>query len=874
MNSRSLEEVLNKLNEAEPAAENKVTEQPSPDAEGLVFEYHENQEKKGGEEKSASDEADAPLAVAENNSPAEEAPAKELAENTVTESVEHTENAENAETPQPVAASSIWSTYVPRFTEVSEEYRLRGDKRLREKLAGMKGAEEKDEPSAEAEVDPTAEIEENYDEIPATRPDRKEAEEKVTRLNVYKFSGEDDFVEEINGVTAEDEAKKIEELLAKEPSTPPRIVVEPPFEEGVAPEEEVFDDDEPEDEPEEPKLADPDTDSFRVFDYVRAAEEPEDAPGGVEDSAAFSGEGRGMELEFTNPVQRDGFKDRFLDSLMSIRIRFGTAFIFAVALLVLEILSAAGVVSYAVLANSEVNFTLSLIDYILAAGIFVLSIPEIVRSAKYLFVKKILPDMLSLVGFIILSAYTLTVVLTDAAEYPLFGFLFALMSLCSISAAKYRMKADFLAFKVISQNEEKQILDKRPTRELTMENLALDGVVDEYSSRIVRTFRTSFISDFFKNSGDVSNVPSASLLVLAITLGVGVVAGLVAFFLTNSVFTAVGVLTLSFMLGTPVFSILSSKLSFYQSQRAAVLEESAAVGEGAFYDFSSADVVAFEDTDIFGPEDVNLKRFILYGDRDNMEKAMRQMCALFAVVGGPLDFMFTNAIDNRVRHKSATNTVIEDDGLSGDVMGHRISAGSQEYMVRNGIAIPESARSTDVSLDTTKVLYAAEDGEVYAKFYIRYSFSEEFTSILPSLKEQGIVPLIYTRDPNVSNELLDTLTAGADCMRVVKIYKPIPAEEKVYGRVSARMVTYGDKLNAISVLLLSRKYKSFSERISFAELCATGVGVMFAVLLGLVGLNFAAVFVSALWQVVWCVVLHYMSGNAFLREARRKNEEE
>ena len=360
---------------------------------------------------------------------------------------------------------------------------------------------------------------------------------------------------------------------------------------------------------------------------------------------------------------------------------------------------------------------------------------------------------------------------------------------------------------------------------------------------------------------------------LCITLGFGILAALIAGLLTKDLLLASELFALSFLLGMPTFSLLSSKLSFYQSQRAAVLEESAAVGEGAFYEFAATDVVAFDDTDIFGPEDVNLKRFMLYGDRDNMEKAMRQMCALFAVVGGPLDFMFTNAIDNRVRHKSATNTVIEDDGLSGDVMGHRISAGSREYMIRNGIEIPEAARPSDSASDTTKVLYAAEDGEVYAKFYIRYSFSEEFTSLLPSLKEQGIIPLIYTRDPNITNELLDTLTAGADCMRVVKIYRPI-REEKVYGRVSARMVTFGDKLNAIVMILLSKKYRAFTEKIRFTELLATFVGLVLAVVFGILGVNPAAVIASVVWQIVWCIVLHYMSISTFLREEKNKNNEE
>ena len=73
-------------------------------------------------------------------------------------------------------------------------------------------------------------------------------------------------------------------------------------------------------------------------------------------------------------------------------------------------------------------------------------------------------------------------------------------------------------------------------------------------------------------------------------------------------------------------------------------KKSAVIGEGSVYEYSGVDVIAFDDTDIFGIEDVNLKRIIHYGDVDNMMKAMRQMSAIFANVGGPLNTIFANSL--------------------------------------------------------------------------------------------------------------------------------------------------------------------------------------------------------------------------------------
>jgi hypothetical protein len=254
---------------------------------------------------------------------------------------------------------------------------------------------------------------------------------------------------------------------------------------------------------------------------------------------------------------------------------------------------------------------------------------------------------------------------------------------------------------------------------------------------------------------------------------------------------------------------------------------------------------------------------MLYGERDSMEKAMQQMCSLFAVAGGPLKYIFENALDRRVRHSPATHTVIEEDGISGNVSGRMICAGTEEYMRRRGIAIPDAVSKNESGIDTTKVMYAAEDGEIYARFHIRYSFSEEFTSILPTLKEEGIIPVIYTRDPNVSNELLRILSAGNDCMRVVKRTTPDVGTEMIYRTVSAGVVCYGDKINAINIVLLAKRYKKLIMRMKNIEMYAMGAGLGLGVVISVLGMFAVPSFVFGLWQLAWCAVLAIASHTVF-----------
>ncbi len=763
----------------------------------------------------------------------------------------------------PDLSSTIWTTYVPRFTEASENYRAMGDAKLRAKLNEGEPVEEGPVTNPdEIKLDPTAEFEADVNGVEAKTPENKALDENDGSINIYKFAEESDTPAEVEEHTEDEMLAEIRKLLESDDAFATEALTEEPVEEPY---------EEPYEEPvvqEEKKrdIPDPDGD-FKIYDNLSAkTEDDEDLPTGIiDDNQEYKFESG----EFTNPAERDTIKDKFLDSIFSIKIRLGASMVFAIALLIMEILSATGVISFSVFPEAQPTL-LAWIDFILASGIFVMAIPEVVRSVEYLFKKTILPDTLPLVAYLALLGYTLTVGLSGAAKYALFGFLFATIVVPVIKASLYRTKTDFIAFKMISQSEEKQIIDKKNTRDIQAANMALDGCVDEYKSQTARVYKTNFVADFFKNSADVSSVPMNAPLIYGAPLAIALVAGLVAFFVESSFVVGMSVFTLIIMLGCPAFAALSGKIPFFHSQRAALLCESTAVGEGAHHDFSGVDVFTFDDTDIFGPDDVNLKRFILYGERDSMEKVMRQMCALFAAVGGPLDYMFSNAIDNRVRHKTATNIIVEDDGLCGDVMGHRIYAGSEDYMRRNNIAIPTASSSGDTGIDTTKVMYAAEDGEVYAKFFIRYSFSEEFTMILPELRRSGILPLVYTRDPNISAELLNSLTAGFGRMKILRLYTPLPAEEKVHGRVRASMVTYGDKIDAASMLVLSKKYRRFSAMMQFIEFCSMIVGILLAVAFSFIGVKVASVLIASVWQIVWCQFLRIFSKLTFLKDENKE----
>ena len=762
--------------------------------------------------------------------------------------------------PTPDTPTPIFRTYVPRFTDVSDTYRMKDDPRPRPKVE-PKETSIKADVVEETKIDPIAELEIDHDEAVTVKINGRE-ERGPDTLNVFKFA---ESVSAAMGKklerTVEDERAEIDQLLATKKAAPePQPVSEPQPQRIYEPEPQPA----PEEAPKSYSIPDP-TDDMRVIDYGKSTRETPKYkrvdPEGVSEDPPKNTKKKLGSIEFNTQAERDDIKDAFLDSTLSIKIRLIAMAVIAVVMAVFEnVIANPSAIAIGNLAIFPGFY--GLIDCIFASAMFLIALPETLRAFKYLASGRVIPELSLVAAFFTQLLYNVVISVSGEVDAPLYGLLFGMFAVVTVLSAHYRINADFIAFKVVSKNIEKQILDRKLTRTLHDENMALDGAIDEYKSRTARIFHTAFVSDFFKRTNKVSENSFASVLPMIISFGVALITAVVNYFLNGGIVPAVTGFAFVFLLSLPSFSILIHKLPYFDAQTAALDESSTLVGETSYRSFSTVDVIAFDDTDIFGVDDVSLRRMMLYGDKNDMETAMKEMSSLFAAIGGPLDLIFRKTLERKCH--PASDVVIEADGLSGIVDGVRISAGTEEYMLRHNIAIPELTGKRDVGVDTTKVMYAAENGEVYAKFYIRYSFSEQFTMLLPSIKEEGIVPLIYTRDPNISNELLKTLSMGSDSMRVMKKYQPISENEyKVYRRVSAELVTYGNNINTINTVLLTKKYARFAQQLSGTELYSTVFTAAIAAVLAIIGVSSVPLIVYSLWHVAWCVVLRIASKRAF-----------
>lgn len=739
--------------------------------------------------------------------------------------------------------SKVRTTYIPRFTDVSDSYNRLGyvpensDAKEKLEISSVDGAA----------MDPTAEIDaETVSDAKVVSVNSGNGEIIDTSTTMFKFELEEKPCgsQEENGenINATPESAISEEVKAEIPKE--QNSVETPI---VVIDEPIV--------------------NKSPVKYVPTSVARSETVAGVGDE--LSGYDKS---EYNSDSKRDVIKDKFLDRLFSQKLRLFVAIAISLALLIFENIGIFGVDLISLFNFQAMPESLAIIDLNFALCLFVLAAPEFVAALRKLFSKQFTSDLFILPAFLVYIAYSVSIILKKPSEYALLGSLIAVFSVSLIFSACLKTSADFTAFKFISKHGEKKVVDNKLTRRLENENMALDGVVEEYKSRTARVFKTSFIADFFRRTKRDSENRFHVIFLLAIPLGVAFISSVVAYFVSEGFVPAVSTFAFVYLIALPSVSVLAHKLPHYCASLEAVSENGAIIGENAHFDYSGIDVVCFEDTEIFDAEDVNIQRIILFGNSENLTKALRQMAALFMNVGGPLDKIFTGALDKKCA--SANGVFISENGIVGEIDGNKVCAGTYDFMVADGVVIPENEAECRQNTGATKIMYAAENGIAYAKFYIRYRFSEEFTMLMPTLREEGIIPLIYTRDPNVNNELLKTLTAGTSTVRILK-KNTTPVKDFAPSKISAGMVSNGDKSNLVNLILLTKRYAKFNKFVKLVERTAMIVGMPLGILFASVGgVSFSLLFV--LWQMGFSVALGILSRKFFnvpkKKKEKQKNE--
>ena len=280
---------------------------------------------------------------------------------------EESEEAEKTVAPQ----DRIWTTYVPRFTAASDNYRMKKSDELSVPRAYEEKKTQLDTPvfsadSDEADVDPTAELDSEAGILDATVVSSGNTVSDNTDVSkVFKF--ESDAPSQAEPVSEESVMEQIDKLFDPEPEA-----------EQISEADTAEESTEPEEQPEEAEEQEQETARLPVSVLERVALPAEQSAVVLE--SVDEKVGKKKNREYTSFSEKDSFIDVFVDSITSIRVRIFAAAFLSLMLLFVENASFFGfnVIRFLHLEGTGGGMAIITLPFIF--GLFLLVIPEVVYS--------------------------------------------------------------------------------------------------------------------------------------------------------------------------------------------------------------------------------------------------------------------------------------------------------------------------------------------------------------------------------------------------------------------------------------------------------------------------------------------------------------
>ncbi|MBO5788411.1 MAG: hypothetical protein J6R42_00535 [Clostridia bacterium] len=213
-----------------------------------------------------------------------------------------------------------------------------------------------------------------------------------------------------------------------------------------------------------------------------------------------------------------------------------------------------------------------------------------------------------------------------------------------------------------------------------------------------------------------------------------------------------------------------------------------AAGETAIHELADADAVCFTDAHAFPASQSKIVRVKLCEEK-RVDKLFLQLRALFAVLGGPLNGLFSVSgdIDD---HFSVHIEEVTDDGIRAMIGEEVVLLGKGSYMSQNNVPFLYDAEDENFSrAPAMQIMYVSIEGKGSAKLYLEYKLSETFEAYVHFLRKQGVGVVLRTRDPNVTSSMISNLAYTEEGVIGVvrsRVGMKTPAES-----LSGALVAYG-----------------------------------------------------------------------------------
>lgn len=484
--------------------------------------------------------------------------------------------------------------------------------------------------------------------------------------------------------------------------------------------------------------------------------------------------------------------------------------------------------------------------------IICLTIPQFKRGLRVFRDKKFTTETAAAFLAFMAVVYDVVLYVTDPDDAHMFSFCAALYLVVGAAFDLLRLNGDYMTFQVVSSTTRKTVAMTASLGNFREETEALHGILDNDEALLSETRRVGFVEGFITRTNQRdSGTANAFIFLFAVVFSFA--AFLYAYFMHDrNLFFSFNVFYVFFSATIPVSAIFARRYPFHEVVKRSVLADSAVVGEYSASEYAASDVFVVEDTDLFPPRNIKVKGIKLFGD-NRLDRVLCQVSELFKKIGGPLYNVFGTSGQSAFTVQDVSVRRIDTNGIEARLDGNTFLVGDAAFMEKHHVALFYDAEDIRRQSDgNISILYAAENGMVSARFYLRYLPEKKFEDTIAKLTQEGLTVLIRTFDPCVNDQLLEKVSAvGTLPVRVVSKRIEILSEDR-RPRLNSGIVTTASSSALVGVLFRCIRYARIVQHETLLKVVSAviGAGLLVAVLMlgRFTMLSSAAV---ALYQIFW-----------------------
>lgn len=376
----------------------------------------------------------------------------------------------------------------------------------------------------------------------------------------------------------------------------------------------------------------------------------------------------------------------------------------------------------------------------------------------------------------------------------------------------------------------------------------------EENTTIFTVGRSNFVSGFFKKTFAVPKAQRSSLTIAVVALVAGFVTGIASGIIKGDVFSGITAGTFVVLCTIPANMLIGSALAYLVASLKCAKTKTALIGEAACDMYTETGIISFDDTEVFPPKNVKVSSIRTYG-QTRIDKVIIYMAHIFEKVGGPLSYVFANSIQDDVDNLQVTVVEHAPDGLRLSIDNSQIHIGTTNFMKLYDITTVSDSMDETFLQSLGSILYMAIDGEIAAKFYIKYAINPNFESILRNFYDAGVCVGINSLDPCINNELVTGNLKGTNYpISVIKKVETSESMTQVSRETSSSVISLQGLHSFLKGFITLDNLRSCYRSNALISKIGLGIGLVLSVAVALLGTAIATTnTLVIIFQLLWCV---------------------